>query len=579
MVVTRVMGHRRARHLILVGLILGMIPGSVHPAQSQNRMGGRFNDPTRTNPIQMWQQRAAEADLLGLIALEGSLDASEYRVGPGDVFSVSTGGEFPILVAVPVSADGNLVLPEAGSIPAAGRTLADVQRDANEALHQRFQNVQVEVSLTMPRQFYVHITGAVPEPGRFLTMPLARVDDALQQAFAAQVRAQPDPRENNVPRIVGSATSLRPAINPNYRPALRNVRITHRDGSRQVIDLIRYYTTGDTRDNPYLLDGDVVMVPSYHIERDAVRIGGEVAYPGTFDFRPGDTALDLLGLAADSTGLAAIRQIRLTRSQPDGTTQTTVLDMTALRAGEIIPLQPGDFLNVLPEEIAEAAIQGRVQFPGTYRIEEGRTTLHALIEMAGGLKPDADVRGAFIERRKTLSFQESGRTSDLDFFSRAFLASSRQANRVVVNIEEALQNGGEQVVLYDGDRVIFPRDEATVYVTGNVPQPGYIAFVEGQTARYYIDQAGGAGPLTRGIYVFEGGTGQVRTGDTVPVRSGDTVFVDREDIADSPELAQLLISDRSSRRQSRMMTTQTVLASITAAISIIATLKSFGAFD
>ncbi len=546
-------------------------------AQAQNRMGGRLNDPTRTNPIQQWQQRAVESEVIGLIALEGALDPEAYIVGPGDAFTVAIGGSVPTVLTVPVSADGNLVLPEAGALMAGGRTLAAVQEEATAALQRRFRNVDVQVTLTLPRQFYVHVTGAVPEPGRFLMLPVSRVDDALQQAFAAQVRAQAGP--DGTPRIVGSSTAERPALNTAFRPSLRNVVITHRDGSRQSLDLIRYYTTGDTKDNPYLLDGDRVTVPSYHSGRDVIYVVGDVAYPGAFDHREDDTALNLLTLATGVAGPSGRDEIRLTRRLPGGDVQTLLLDLDALRSGQDVPLQPGDRLSVTAEELAEAAIYGLVEHPGTYPIRDGETTLRQLVETAGGLKPDADPSGAYLERRKSLAFKEDGRSSDLDFFSRVFLRSSSDANRVVVSLEEALRPGGPDVVLRDQDRVVFPRDEETVYVIGNVPQPGYVAYVDGQPAHYYIEQAGGQGPLTKGIYVFEEGTGKMSIGDQVVVRSGDTIFVDREDIAESPEIAQLLISDENSRRQARIMTTQTIITSLTAAISIIATLKSFGAFD
>ena len=553
------------------------------PLLAQNRMGGRFNDPTRVNPIQQWQFRASEAELLGLIALEGAIDAEAYIVGPGDIFSITTGGEFPIVVAVAVSADGHLVLPEAGRIPAGGRSLAEVQTEAFAALQQRYRNVQVEVSLTMPRQFYVHITGAVPEPGRFLTQPMARVDDAIQQAFAAELRVRTDPSGETSPRLVGSATGQRPGINIDFRPALRNVVVTHRDGSRQTIDLLRYYTTGDTKDNPYLLDGDVVMVPSYHVRRDAVRVSGEVAYAGVFDVRPDDTVLDLLTLAAGPSGLAALGEVRLSRTLDDGATEIQTLDAQAIITGraESLPIQAGDHLNVLPQEIALAAIQGRVQYPGTYTIENGKTTLRELVDLAGGLRPDANLRAAFLERRKSLDFRESGRASDLDFFSRVYASSfiNKVAQRVIVDIEAALQPGGEDIVLYDEDRVVFPRDEGTVFVMGNVPRPGYVEYLMGQTARYYVDKAGGKGPEAKSVYIFEDGTGQLRVGEGLVVRSGDTVYVDREDIAESPEIAQLLLNDRNLRRQTRISTTQVIISGLTALTSVITAFVAVRSID
>ena len=236
---------------------------------------------------------------------------------------------------------------------------------------------------------------------------------------------------------------------------------------------------------------------------------------------------------------------------------------------------------MLPEEIALAKIQGRVIYPGTFRIENGKTTLRELVEKAGGLKPDANLRAAFLERQKSLDFRENSRASDLNFFSRAFAQSfsEQTASRVIIDIEAALQPGGEDIVLYDADRVVFPRDEGTVFVMGNVPQPGYVEYVAGQPARYYVDQAGGPGPDSQTIYVFEDGSGQIRVGETSAVQSGDTVFIDRKPVAETPQMAQLLLQERISRRQSRAITTQIIFGGITATVSILATLNSLGAFD
>ena len=188
--------------------------------------------------------------------------------------------------------------------------------------------------------------------------------------------------------------------------------------------------------------------------------------------------------------------------------------------------------------------------------------------MAGGLLPDANPRAAYIERRKSLAFKQTGAATDLDFFSRSFLQQSLGRNRVVVDLDAALAPGAPDIPVFDQDRVVFPRDEGTIFVTGNVPRAGYMDFVEGQTAGYYIDLAGGQGPLSTEVYIFTP-DGGMRTGEDVRVRLGDTIFVDREDIAETPEMATLLISDQSSKRQARIMRTQTIITGISAITSII----------
>ena len=571
-----------AGRLFLVGLFLWTSLGGSAFVQAQNRVGRPgLLDPMRANPLLQLQQRAMDASFQsGLVALEGAVDPSEYVVGPGDQFSITIGGIAPISQMTSISIDGNLALPDAGAISAAGRHLDVVRREALAALRQRYRNVPLEVSLMQPRLFYVHISGAVPEPGRYLMLPMSRVDDAVQQAYASRIIERPDPRSEGLPRIISSATSERPVLNAAYQPSLRNVRITHRDGTEQTLDLIRYYNTGDTKDNPYLLDGDVITVPPYHVSRESARVAGDVAYPGIFDLRPDDTILDLLMLAAGPAGVVPSAEVRLTR-RTDGQSQSRLYDVKDLLDGTVPPMlvEPGDFINVLPQDIAEASIQGQVEYPGTYRIENDKTTLRELIEIAGGLKSDASLRAAFIERPTMQSFKESGAISDLDFFSRTFLQNSIKAEQLSVDIEAALGPGGEDIVLQNNDRIVFPRNDGLVFVTGNVPKPGYVAYVEGQNARYYTDQAGGQGPLTTAVYVFEDGSGQMHLGPETTVRSGDTVFIDREDIAESPEIAGLLINDEMSKRQTRIITTQTYITGITAMISIIATLKSFGLFD
>ncbi len=50
---------------------------------------------------------------LAMLALEGAIDEATYILGPGDQLSLIIGGAVPIQVAVPISADGYLILAEA----------------------------------------------------------------------------------------------------------------------------------------------------------------------------------------------------------------------------------------------------------------------------------------------------------------------------------------------------------------------------------------------------------------------------------------------------------------------------------
>jgi protein involved in polysaccharide export with SLBB domain len=519
------------------------------------------------------QLQQASSGLGGGLALEGPVDEQTYRLGPGDQLVLAIGGAVPVQLVVPVTADGFLILPEAGAIPSADRTLAEVRQEALDALRIYYRNVPVMLSLLGPRSFFVHLSGAIPEPGRYLVFPLGRLDDAIQQAYAARATATPDPSENNALKNLSSAASERPPLQNTYRPSLRNIEITHRDGSISKVDLLRYYVEGDMAHNPYLRDGDMIRLPAYERETETVRISGDIASDTRIEFRAGDTALDLLRLAAGDLEETDLGEVRLTRRLPDGTAETRLLDVPGMIAGTVSPvvLQPRDHLNVVPREVEQAAIYGFVQYPGTYPIRSGQTTVRELLAAAGGLKPEANVRAAHIERRQSQTFKTDGQASDLDFFGRAYLQQSLRQNRLSISLEEALAPNGPEVVLYTGDVVVFPRDEQTVYVTGNVVQPGYLPYVEGRDADHYLERAGGLAPLSKGVYVFVAGTGEVRSSTDTVIRPGDTIFVNREPISENPEIQSLILTDQVSRRQSRIARTQTVITGVTALVSVINT--------
>lgn len=521
------------------------------------------------NPMQQLRQRMQAGG--ASLALEGAVDADAYIVGPGDQFAVSVGGAIPVQMTEQVGADGMLIIPDLGAIDVSGRSLADVRRSVEERLQAVNRNVPVAVRLASPRQFFVHVSGAVPRPGRYLAFPVARVSDVLEDAYnSMQGLFNPNVRNEQDGALL-SVSSERPQLREGFRASFRNVTLTRRDGSTESLDLYRYFATGDTEHNPYVLDGDVITVEAYHVAREAVRVAGDVAYEGMYPYRPGDTVIDVLRLSMDPARLQEIEEVRVVRRGSEGNAESFVLNVREVLAGTRpdAPLMPADRITVLTEETAVAYVNGWVEHPGPYPIQAGETTLRQLVEMAGGLRPDANVGAAFMTRGESAYFKGDGRTSDLDFFSRAYLRQSQQANRVVADVAAALRSPADDIVLYNGDRVVFPPDEGTVFVTGNVAQPGYVPYVPGQNAQYYIDLAGGQGADSRGVYVFEQNTGETLMGSNVPVVSGTTIFVDRRPVAESPEMASLLLSDQASRRQARIATTQTIITGISAITSII----------
>ncbi len=494
----------------------------------------------------------------GFLALEGAVDPNEYLIGPGDVFRLMIGGLTPVEIPLTVSASGVLPLPEAGALDVGGKTLAEVVRSAMELLESRYANAPVSLSLAQARSFYVHVTGSVIKTGRYLMLPASRVSDVVLQALSSGVMTARQINEDVEVDFVAPEQLFRPETNEAYKPALRNIQVLHKDGTQELIDLPRYQTTGNTAYNPLLQDGDRINVPAHHEVRESIRISGDVAWPGPYDWRPDDTIASLLDLATGGRTVDGATQFRLMRWR-DGA-YYTVLDQSIEELGldsmSEQPLMAGDHLTIYEKKTATAKIEGWVEYPGEYRIEGGVTTLTQLVELAGGLRDGASTSAATLERTsqnnlidppENITTSQLVPTSERDPTGRLFAEGFRRpfsgevGSHVAVDIAGALAGSSEDIVLYEGDRLIFPRDEGTVLVTGNVPQPGYVTFVSGMTAQHYVDRAGGLGPEADRVYTYDGSSSSVRLGLNQPVRPGDTIFVYR--------LEQLDVSARQARSQ------------------------------
>ena len=144
--------------------------------------------------------------------------------------------------------------------------------------------------------------------------------------------------------------------------------------------------------------------------------------------------------------------------------------------------------------------------------------LSALVKMAGGLSPEAYVRGARIERR--INDEERIRMKSVmrvvnnqgekDSINTALLDSA-ETYYVGIELDKALQNPGSNydIVLREGDKLIVPEYNGTVKISGDVMYPNTVAYGDGRSYKYYINQAGGFGTRakkSKAFVVYQNGT-------------------------------------------------------------------------
>lgn len=513
-----------AFRLVAVALVVGLVSEPVI-LFAQSRSG---RDVVRRRPdrksigasLQSDEMQGLDVKWIGKIAYDAIIRSERYIVGPGDTFSIHIeAGEEPVTYPVLVGAEGKLVIPYVGAIQLAGLNLGESRRKIQDAVSDRLNRLDVQISLTRLRSFPVNVVGQVVHPGTYMVEGTEQVSELISQAGGL----------------------LKP---PDGRASHRNIQIQRlsergkpMDTERRA-DLALWRLSGDIAHNPFLLDGDQIFVPAL---TDSVRISGAVYKPGSYEFIHGDRVSDLIALAGGLNGDAATASAELLRSfiEEEREEQLAVRLSRAL-AGDAdanLPLRARDKLHVAIKE-RRVSVEGEVYFPGSYFIRSGMT-LKTLIRKAGGFTSQASLAQSIVVRRVDYpkgiggpkQLQSVGPISLTDA-QRTYMAMQKQqmSGRLPVDFVALFEkkDDTQDILLRDGDVVRIPRLVPSVAVNGYVITPGAIPYEPDLGVQDYIDRAGGLNEQAeRGeIYVIQGSTGNWTKASRIQqVNPGDTIFV------------------------------------------------------
>ena len=170
-------------------------------------------------------------------------------------------------------------------------------------------------------------------------------------------------------------------------------------------------------------------------------------------------------------------------------------------------LEPYDIVQVRTSPVFQSPIrvvvEGEVAFQGSYTMEQKNQRLSDLVKAAGGIVEGAYVRGARLIRRMTADerarMQAIVRLARQSADGEDSIALSKIAMSdtytVGIHLDEALANPGstQDIELVDGDRLVVPRFNHTVRISGDVNAPNTVAFDDGKKYKHYVKQAGGFG--------------------------------------------------------------------------------------
>jgi protein involved in polysaccharide export with SLBB domain len=409
----------------------------------------------------------------------------------------------------------------------------------------------------------VTIGGSFPVTGSFPALMTERVDEFVTRMYAEAV--------DLTLKVTTDPEIYRKLKQQLANFALRGIKLKRASGEEYEIDLQKFRINGDFSNNPYLKNDDVIVFPTYDINHNFFSIYGAVNNPGTFFYVGGDKLGDALELANGvNPAYENVDSIEVFRLAYDGQTQT----IFKTTINEDLEIQRGDRIRFLAQETQirnfTVSVLGEVNVPGSVPITKNNTTLYEVLKLCGGFTPNASLKRArvysrnslamLLEQQYNIQLSEQPELEDPTFRNTILnleLALMYRMSNVITedtnyfNLENQLrvltegssldfrkiEDPSSDIANYrvqNGDVIIIPPIQNSVYVFGQVLRPGHVTFLEGKDYDYYVNEASGKGELAEEdeIMLIKGGSrawiSPIR--EEVIIEEGDYIYVPKQNL-------------------------------------------------
>ena len=476
------------------------------------------------------------------------IDPDEYIVGPGDelhINIISSNETFDHSLVI--SPTGQLLIPSVGMVDCNKLKLSQLVKEVKREIKSWSTNVRINVELINIREFRILVLGQFDNAGYFIVTPMTKVSDLFNQIKTEHNQKAKEAikvnKESSFSETFGMRSRI--AVDDFYNRKLgleeepdndlshlskRNIQI-FRGKDTIKVDLEKFKVNGNQELNPYVQQEDVIKIP---YAKRFFTVHGGVQKPGKYEYKSGDKILDAVIIAGGFHPDAVVDSISLIRTNLPNDTKSIYFTQ---KQCELEFLEPEDHLmvpysyNEDPHEIVE--IVGEINYPGTYPIKIGTTTISDIIRLAGGFLPSADSSKIYInnktivkipdrELERILLKDEINRSIEEKAYVKARIRTEKGA------LETSLNTIKNNNYLVTSDDVIFIQKYFPyVEVIGAVESPGRYPFSSANNANDYIKLAGGVTKnASRKRFVIKSTTGQrLKVSRNLDLQYGDVVFI------------------------------------------------------
>ena len=372
----------------------------------------------------------------------------DYRLGPGDEVIIDVWGASENTIRQSISPEGTIQVSGLGPVQLSGMTV----KDANAYLQREFSKIysgisgseptsQIKLTLGDIRTIQINIMGEVAVPGTYTLSSFSSVFHALYRAGGV-----------------------------NKIGSLRSIKVVRNGKTIADLDVYDYLMKGKMKDDIRLQEGDVIIVNPYE---SLVRIAGKVKRPMFYEMKPTETVATILNYAGGFTGDAYKKAVRIIRKSGREHQVYNVDEMDY----SVFRLDDGDSISVdavLKRFENRVEIRGAVYRSGLYELSGTVNTVKQLIKKAEGLRGDAFLNRALLDREN----------EDLSH------------EVIAVDLGGLLKGTVADIPLQKNDILYIPsihdlKEEETISIHGEVASPGTFLFSKNMTIEDLLVQSGG----------------------------------------------------------------------------------------
>ena len=468
---------------------------------------------------------------------------ADYLIGSGDTLQIRGWGMVDINVNVTVNRNGEIYLPRVGSVQVAGVKYRDLQGYLKKAVARIFTNFELSVSIVKTRSVQIYVVGHAQRPGTYTLSAMSSLLNALfasgGPAITGSMRNIKLKRGNeplasfDLYDILLSGDKSKdmalqdgdviyiPAVGPLVA-LLGNVKkpaIFELQQKTSIADVVRwaggfesaanlkkviieksidnrYQTIAEIESDWASIEGNLaklevqptdiirVFAPGatpleVKVEREFVRVDGEVKQNGIFELQKGETLKGLITRIGGTTDKGYVYGIRFNRE--------SVRRDQQLKINEAVDRYEKDIESTVKQRLAS---------------ERDPTRIAAIA-----------------------SEQESQRRLAQK------LRTVKSEGRIILNLKDASVtiNDLPDFPLKDGDMVYIPQKQTTVDVIGAVYQQNTFMYQPHRNAQYYLKLAGGVSTTGDKSEVYricmDGTVQSFRHGGMGTVNPGDAIVV------------------------------------------------------